>query len=303
MSTTRPVTISTPDGIDLAGVLRTPDDAARRAGVVLTGPFTGVKEQVVAIYAAGLAERGYITPSTTATSGPAAGSRGSTRTRAASSPTSELRPRSCSGSTRWPGSVAWASALAGYALRFTAFDPRVTALVTVAGAYNSPEAMRDGLGPAAYRRTLLDLAAAEQPGAEGLPSLPAVAEDGEAAMPGAEPFAYYGTERGRVPGWRNQVTRASIRQLLTFDAAIGADFVSPTPVRIIHGTRDDYCSPDAARATYDRIGEPRDLRWIQTTNHIDLYDQPDYVEPALDACAAWYDEHLVPEGSRPGGNA
>lgn len=193
--------------------------------------------------------------------------------------------------------------MAGYALRFTAFDPRVTALVTVAGAYNSPEAMRDGLGPAAYRRTLLDLAAAEQPGAEGLPSLPAVAEDGEAAMPGAEPFAYYGTERGRVPGWRNQVTRASIRQLLTFDAAIGADFVSPTPVRIIHGTRDDYCSPDAARATYDRIGEPRDLRWIQTTNHIDLYDQPEYVEPALDACAAWYDEHLVPEGSRPGGNA
>ena len=68
--------------------------------------------------------------------------------------------------------------------------------------------------------------------------------------------------------------------------------MSGTPVRIIHGTRDDYCSPEGAKAVYDRLDGPRDLVWLETTNHIDLYDQPAYVEPALDLCAEWFTRHL-----------
>jgi uncharacterized protein len=41
--------------------------------------------------------------------------------------------------------------------------------------------------------------------------LPAVAPDGgEAAMPGDEPYAYYGTERSVAPHRRNQVTVGSL---------------------------------------------------------------------------------------------
>ena len=55
------VTITT-DGIDLAGHLRIPDGVAGPApAVVLTGPFTGTKEQVVAVYAEKLTAAGSVT--------------------------------------------------------------------------------------------------------------------------------------------------------------------------------------------------------------------------------------------------
>lgn len=291
---TSPVTIHTPDDLALAGVLRRPESDApdHGVGIVLTGPFTGVKEQVVAVYAEGLAARGYTTLAF------------DHRNFGASEGTPRQQEDSGGKLNDLAAAVTHLAGLdgvdrigcvgiclgAGYALKATAFDPRIEALVTVAGAYNSPQAMRAGFGEAAYTAKLRELATA------GAEIIPAVAESGAAGMPGAEPFAYYGTERGSVPGWRNEVTLESIRQLLIFDAMMAADFVSPTPVRIVHGTQDDYCGPDAAHQVFDRLNEPRDLVWIETTNHIDLYDVAKYVDPALDACADWFDRHLVSRG-------
>ena len=120
----------------------------------------------------------------------------------------------------------------GYALRYSAFDPRIGALALVAAAFNDPKVMRQGMGDEAYRATMARFAEIAQRQDLGGPVeyLAAVSDVGgaEAAMPGAEPWGYYGTERSSSPGWRNQVTRLSIRELLTFDAAIGDDFVAPT---------------------------------------------------------------------------
>ncbi len=88
-----------------------------------------------------------------------------------------------------------------------------------------------------------------------------------------------------------RVTRLSIRELLTFDAAIGADFLGPTPALIVHGRRDEYCSPDAAQDIY-RLTGPKELLWLDTTNHIDLYDQPAFVDPAVHRIRRWLNEHL-----------
>ena len=50
------------DGIDLVGHLRIPETAAGpRPALLLTGPFTGVKEQVTGHYADLLTQRGFIT--------------------------------------------------------------------------------------------------------------------------------------------------------------------------------------------------------------------------------------------------
>ena len=111
-------------------------------------------------------------------------------------------------------------------------------------------------------------------------------------MPGREPWDYYGTSRSAGGAWENRMTRLSIRELLTVDLAIGADFIAPTPTLIVHGRTDDFCSPAGAQDAFDRIGGPKELMWLDTTNHIDLYDQPQYVEPAVDRVAAWMDEHL-----------
>lgn len=73
--------------------------------------------------------------------------------------------------------------------------------------------------------------------------LPAVDPDGgEAAMGGREPWDYYGTERSASPGWVNDLTRRSVRTLITLDAAPAADLLT-VPALYVHGRVDDFCSP------------------------------------------------------------
>jgi fermentation-respiration switch protein FrsA (DUF1100 family) len=37
---------------------------------------------------------------------------------------------------------------------------------------------------------------------------------------------------------------------------------------------------------------PRELVWIETTNHIELYDQAPYLPQALERIVPWLEEHL-----------
>jgi fermentation-respiration switch protein FrsA (DUF1100 family) len=182
----------------------------------------------------------------------------------------------------------------GYALKFAAFDPRVKAFAGIAGAYNTPYAMRSGMGPDGYRQALASFTAAAEEHDQGgeVQYIPAVAVQGEAAMPGEEPFAYYGTGRGASAHWENSVTRASVRELITVDNMAGADFLSPTPGLIVHGVKDAFCSPDGAREAYERMGEPKRIVWLDATLHIDLYDNEPYVTQAIEAVTAFLAEHL-----------
>lgn len=289
------------DGLRIAGQLRVP--AVGREPVpalVFTGPFTGVKEQVVGEYARRLSEAGFVTfafdhRNFGASEGhlrqheDAAGKLADLR-----AATSMLAAHEAVDASRI-GCVGICLG-GGYALRYSAFDPRIRALALVAAAFNDPKVMRRGMGDEAYRATMARFAEVTQRQDLGGPVeyLAAVSDvDGaEAAMPGAEPWEYYGTERSASAGWRNRVTRLSIRELITFDAAIGADFIAPTPTLIVHGRRDDFCPPSDAQHVYDRITGPKELMWLDTTNHIDLYDQPDYVEPAVAQITVWMAEHL-----------
>ncbi|MBB4934479.1 hypothetical protein F4561_005299 [Lipingzhangella halophila] len=286
---------------NVAAVLRSPRGGQRVPGVVLTGPFTGVKEQVVATYAellsaAGLAtlvfdHRGF------------GGSEGEPRQHEDSTgkladlrtATSVLAAQSAVDPERL-GCVGICLG-GGYALRHSAFDPRIRASAFVAAAFNDPRVMREGMGEESYRAAMAEFAALDQRHHDTgeVAYVPAVSPDGgEAAMPGREPWEYYGTERSAAgPGWHNRVTRSSIRELLTFDAAMGADFLAPTPALFVHGRRDDFCSPRAAQTVYDRVrSAQKEFCWFDTTNHIDLYDQPAYVEPAAARVASWFTEHL-----------
>lgn len=287
--------------IRLAGVLRVPRSVTgTRAGIVLTGPFTGVKEQVVGTYAATLAAAGFVTLAFDHRNFGASG--GEPRQHEDSA--GKLEDLRCATSYLAGDVRVDAGRLGcvgvclggGYALRHSAFDPRIRALAVVAAAFNDPRAMREGMGPDGYRAAMAGFAQVDQQQfvTGRVDYLPAVAgEPGhEAAMPGAEPFAYYGTDRSASPGWVNQVTRLSIRELLTFDAAMGAEFLGPTPALVVHGRRDEFCSPAAAERAYERITGPKELMWLDTTNHIDLYDVPAYVDPAAARVATWMTEQL-----------
>ncbi len=168
-------------------------------------------------------------------------------------------------------------------------------LVTVAGGYNDPHAMRAGMGAENYRSLLAaQVALAARQHATGeVEYIAAVSDDDTPAlMAGAEPFAYYGSGRSASPGWVNRMTLASVYSLVTADLALGADFISPTPWLMVHGRSDDFCTPAGADAAFARAGEPKEALWLDTTNHIDLYDVPAYVDPAVDAAARWLNRWL-----------
>nr|WP_265582694.1 alpha/beta hydrolase [Streptomyces ferrugineus] len=184
---------------------------------------------------------------------------------------------------RWPRTASAWSASAWAA----ATDPRVRAVAGIAGAYNSPAWFARGMGVDAYRTALASFLERYDE------TLPAVAPGGgEAAMSGAEPYAYYGTGRGAAPHWANRVTRGSLHSLMTFDALGAAELLGATPLLIVHGKADDYCPPELADAMYERAAGPKEIRRLDCEQHIDLYDVDPHVGQATRATADFLHRHL-----------
>jgi uncharacterized protein len=287
--------------LTLVGHLRVPP-AQRAAGpaVVLTGPLSGVKEQVTGTYAAALAARGFVTLAFDHRNFGA--SEGEPRQHEdAAGKRQDLIDATSFLAARPevdPDRLASLGICLGasYALLHASFDPRVRALGLVAGGYNEAAAMRAGMGNERYRALLRDAVDADaQAQVTGqVRTLAAVAaEGGPAVMSGDEPFAYYGTDRAPSPGWRNRLTFTTIRELVTLDATAGLELLSATPTVMVHGRTDAYCSPDQATAVYERLPGPKELLWLGTTNHIDLYDVATYVDPAVERLASWFEQHLT----------
>ena len=184
----------------------------------------------------------------------------------------------------------------GYAVRAAAFDPRVRAVAGVGGAYNSPHRLRSALGPDGYRGLLagaVETLERERSGGE-IAYVPAVATEGPALMPGQEPFAYYGSERSKSAVWENRMTVDSRWQLLTLDSLSAAELLDRTPFLVVHGKVDAYCTPEGAQAVFDRATGPKEIEWLDTTNHIDIYDHPELVGPAVARVAGFLVEQLAP---------
>jgi fermentation-respiration switch protein FrsA (DUF1100 family) len=270
------------DGIPLVGQLRVPAGVTGPSpAVLLTGPFTGVKEQVTGVYAERLSAAGYVTLAIDHRGfGGSGGRRGHEDTQGK---LADLR-----------AAVTFLSGLldvdelrvaavgiclgGGYAVRAAAGDPRIRAVAGIAGAYNSP--LRFAADLDGYRSALAGFLARYDE------FLPAVAVEGEAAMGGAEPWAYYGSSRSAGGEWVNQVTRGSLHSLMTFDALSAADLLGATPLLVVHGRVDDYCSPELAAELYERAPGPKQLVWLDAGRHIDFYDVEPWVGQAVEATIA-----------------
>ncbi|RSM56657.1 alpha/beta hydrolase [Actinoplanes sp. ATCC 53533] len=272
----------TSEGLTLRGTLRVPAGADGSA-VALTGPFTSVREQVTGLYADRLARAGLVTLAFDHRGfGASAGRRGHEDTQGKladlRSAVSLLRSRSEVDAERI-GLVGICLG-GGYAVSAAATDPRVRAVAGIAGAYNSPAWFaRD---PAGYRAGLRGFIDSYDD------FLPAVAPGGgEAAMAGDEPWSYYGTARSTAASWENRVTRGSLHALLTFDALGRAALLAETPLLIVHGRKDDYCSPELATRMHDETPGDREIVWLDAGQHIDLYDREPYVSQAVSATASF----------------
>jgi len=181
-----------------------------------------------------------------------------------------------------------------YALPFAAFEPRIKALAFVASAFNEAERTRQRFGAEGYRQQLENAAAtAQRQFQTGVTEyLPAVAPDnGVAVMWGQEPYDYYGTDRSTSPYWVNQVSVLSIKTLLTLSVSPALPMLA-LPTLLVHGKTDMVCPPEDATWVYENINEPKRILWLPTTNHIDLYDNDEFVAPAVSAVTDWFNSHL-----------
>lgn len=256
----------------------------------LTGPFTGVKEQVLGTYAARLADAGLVALAFDHRGFGESGGR-----RQHEDPQGKLADlRAAVGVLAGRAEVdSGRIALVGVCLgggtpcaprRQTAGCGRSP---ESPGTYNSPARFAAGMGVDRYRAALTGFLDRYDE------YLPAVAPDGgDAAMPGEEPYAYYGTERSASPYWRNEVTRGSLHSLMTFDALGAADLLGTTPLLVVHGKEDAYCSPDLARELYERTPGDKQIRWLDTTVHIDLYDQEPYLTEAAESTVDFLRRYL-----------
>jgi uncharacterized protein len=292
-------------GLRLVGDLRVPTESpGGLPALAFTGPLTGVKDQVVGTYADLLAGEGFVTLAFDHRN--FGDSEGEPRQHEdAGGKLADLRDAVGFLASRPevdPDRVGVVGVCLGgaYAVRAAAFDPRVRAVAGVGGAYNSPQRLRESLGPDGFRERLAGVVEnleRERGGGE-VAYVPAVSNDGPAAMPGQEPFDYYGTERSKSAVWENRLTVDSFWQLLTLDALSAADFLDRTPFLVVHGKVDAYCTPEGAQAVFDRATGPKEIEWLESSNHIDIYDRPELVRPAVARVARFMNERLAPREAR-----
>lgn len=93
-------------------------------------------------------------------------------------------------------------------------------------------------------------------------------------------YDYYMTERGARGKYESKFLPWSYEKLLTFSVLDNASFLSPTPLLMIVGDLAD--SAYESENMYAAAGKPKYIIKIPGANHIDLYDDPIYIELAVD---------------------
>jgi uncharacterized protein len=280
------------NGVRIAGHLYIPDAPKKLPAIVVGHPAGGVKEQTAGLYAQSLAKQGFITLTfDTATQGASEGMpRGvedpARRVEEFKNAVSFLSVRQEVDPDRI--GVLGICASGGYVIPATASDHRIRAVATVSGVdlgkwyrYGA-----DGKQDPAVFQGMLDVAAAARTAeARGeavrmLTIHPGSEEEARARGPIAfEGWEYYCTERARHPRSAKEFTWSSIDYTGTFDAFHFIDTIAPRPLLMVVGTQ--AVSKWMGEEAVKRAQAPKELFWIEGASHVDLYDKPQYVTPAV----------------------
>ena len=228
------------DSVEVVGVLRVPVGQHTSAALVFAGPLTSVKEQATGNYAMAMAARGFVT--LTFDHRHFGESDGEPRQYAHPARKVDDFRAAFAFLDGHPevdadriGAVGICSG-AGYLAPAVAGDDRVKAWGAVAGFFHDAGEKREWMGDDYDREIERAADAREKFETSGeVEVIPAVG-DGEVAVPFAEAFDYYTTNRGQVPNYVNAFALMSREHTLAWDAQSAA-FDITVPTMLVHSEK------------------------------------------------------------------
>jgi dienelactone hydrolase len=265
----------------------------RQPAAIVTGSWLTVKEQMAAVYAKRLAERG-ITAFTFDFSGFGESDGAPRQLEMPTRKIQDLRAAAAFLSTfsgadgRRLGHVA-VCASAQYGLAAWADAAEVTHFVSVAGWYHDSATVAPFYGgiEGIVRRLGLAAKATDRFIRTGeVVTVPAYDPANPDAGMSFELDYYAQPARGAVAQWKNSMAAMSWSYWLTFDGLRAAGRVR-TPALFIHG--DGCVLPDNVKTVHDALAGPKRMIWMEGTQ-TDFYDQPLQVDMAVAEIEAFLKE-------------
>lgn len=278
-------------GQTVVGNLYLPDDYQPDQplpGVVVTGAWTSVKEQMVGTYAEELAERGYAAL--------AFDFRGwgesldslmfledpERKTEDVMAAVDFLASRPEVDASRIAGLGICASA--GYMADAALQSDTLKSVALVAPWLHNSDIVNAVYGGlegvnqliAASRQAVAKFQTTGQ-----MTVVPAASTTDETAIMQQAPY-YTDPERGFIPEYDNQFNIATWEPWLTYDAIATADHLEK-PTLLIHS--ESAAIPQGAEEFADRMGELASTIWFDDTTQLDFYDNPEVVQRSSDLVA------------------
>lgn len=276
-------------------VRRNADLAAREIGVLVTGSWLTVKEQMPLHYARRLAALGYTAFVFDFSGfGESAG-----EPRQAEIPARKIADIRAAAdflatlSLVHPDRIAHVAicASAQYAQHAIATGARLAAFASVAGWYHDAASIAGFYGNAegVARRLEFSRQDAEAYSRDAPRELvPAYAPGNERAGMHFELPYYADPARGAVAEWKNEMAPMTWAHWLAFDG-ISVAASNRAPSLMVHGP--GCALPENAKAVHARWAGEKRLEWIEGAQ-TDFYDRPEQVDRAIAAIDAWFTAHL-----------
>ncbi|MFT3688372.1 alpha/beta hydrolase [Paenirhodobacter sp.] len=285
---------------DVAANLHLPegfDEAKTYPAVVVAHPISSCKEQTAGIYAARLAELGYVALAFDASTQGASGGPG----RYLEDPATRVEDFRCAADylVTLPFvdenriGVLGICGGGGYAVNAAMTERRFKAVATVVGA-NYGRLCREGdLTPGAAIRALEAISAQRSIEARGgetaittfIPQSPEqLAATGITEIDVVEAVDYYTTPRGQQPGSPNRLNVVSTGAAFTWDAFHLAETLLTQPLQIIVGGGQVGAFGsyrDGFELFNKAASQVKNILVVPGATHYDLYDKPDCVDQAV----------------------
>lgn len=282
------------NGQTLSGDIYLPDafrDGDKLPGVVVTGAWTTVKEQMAGTYAAELADRGYAalafdfrgwgqSPDTISfLENP------KRKTEDINAAANYLATRPEVDASRIAGLGVCASA--GYMSDAALQNTNIKSIALVAPWLHNAAIVDDVYGGKSGVAALID--ASRNAERNDRPTiLEAASLTNEAAVMHQAPY-YTETHRGLIPEYDNKFNAASWEGWLTYDAIETADHLDK-PTLLVHS--DSAAIPQGAKEFAKRMGENASSIWLDDITQFDFYDRPDVVRTSADAVSEHFESTM-----------